>query len=313
MIESSVVKVIAARDLIPGEELLISYSGKDVPMTNTQLMAQYGIALARNDYESIRLDLGLSTLPRDELSQHRDHVIKSNQLETEATIRMNGVIPPGFLQALRAKELTAQDFRHLAQFEYRFKPENGYFSLQNELRVHLQLLGSIETLLTHPTTLQQDVAKLVPQPDKQQEQEQEQTQHVVDKASDEYQILAYRVALKRVLHVIILRSFQLVRDLFMDLSKRWHSDIQALETKLEEATVGSTSPDAAEATKDAKFDNAEQVAELRKQLVTWRDNMATWSKEMGEWDERWQAWVAEAVEPRWLEFNQNSSNAGDKN
>lgn len=34
--------------------------------------------------------------------------------------------------------------RHLAQFKYEFRPENGFFSLQNEMRVWLHLVSSIE-------------------------------------------------------------------------------------------------------------------------------------------------------------------------
>lgn len=272
----TVVRVVAARELAEGDELLLAYGGE--PMTNTELLVQFGFALPVNEAEGVRLDLGLDdpSLEReDPLLRHRQHIISANGLATSTVVRLDAAVDPLFMHALRAKELFDADIRGLARLDYAFSPEVGYFSLQNELRVHVQLLGSVEGILSgYPTTLREDMALLAA--------------GGAGLSPAAAQAVAFRVAVKRVLHATMLSSFDRLRAVFDGLVGRWGEDVGRFERgeRRPAAAAAAASPATPE-------DEAREIAE-------WRAGMDEWRKECGKWSGQWREWVAEAVEPDWL-------------
>ena len=177
-----------------------------------------------------------------------------------AVIRLDGKVPASFLQALRAKELGPQDVEMLARMDYSFKPEMGFFSLHNELRTHVQLLSSVEQIMgVYPTTLKEDLSFL----------------REATPLSHTHTALSYRIAMKRVLHTIMIRCFDRLRNVFSDLSSRWNGEVDKVD-------------------KDAL--TAEQIAELK----SWEAEFSEWQASNTEYDNEWKTWVAESVYDKFL-------------
>lgn len=191
---------------------------------------------------------------------HRQ-IIDLNELDHGTLVGLDGSLDPFFIQALRTKHLTAEDLSHLSKVDYQFDPAQGYLSLQNELKWQLQLVVSVENLLTnYPTTLVDDLGRL-------------QTillggRGAHQSANHTVHALAYRVALKRVLHALILRSLNNIRDLFLNISTAWSEQLH--KHNLEE-----------EAEMQQHLDlTPEQKQKLQQE---WQDEQKQWTQQMGEW------------------------------
>jgi hypothetical protein len=234
--QESRVDVVLARNVRAGEEITVSFgafsstshehappqqqleAGPERPLhsgglSNTQLLVHYGFAVPVNTHEVVALDAGLGAEPDDAALPLKRTIIEQNSLDTSALVNTTGELPPLFLQALRTKHLSDMDLRVLERFKYDFHPRNGFFSLQNELKVHLLLVSSLEDLLkTYPTTLRQD---------------QSLGQSLLQAASyrpaeqNMHHVHAYHAGIKRVVHFIILRSLATIQALFSKLADRW--------------------------------------------------------------------------------------------
>lgn len=201
-----------------------------------------------------------------------------NDLDHGALVGIDGKLPPEFVHALRAKHLSVEDILHLEKNEYEFLPEHGYLSLQNELKWHLQLVVSVENLLSvYPTTLLDDIALL-------------------DKtlmsggrgahASHTVHALSYRVTLKRILHALILRSLDDVSHLFHNISTHWTEEITKNDME-----------DVAQKLADEKGQplSEEKKAEARnkwkEEVTQWKSSVQTWQADMDKWVSEWTQWV----------------------
>jgi hypothetical protein len=121
----------------------------------------------------------------------------------------------------------------LERFNFSFDVKNGFFSLQNEMRTHVQLLASLEILLSQfPTTLVDDLkllnsgallvsGLLVPFP-----RLSRALHSLYPPQGPELPPVAYRIAVKRVIHTTILRSFAQLERVFTELSRRWEGDVE---------------------------------------------------------------------------------------
>jgi hypothetical protein len=259
-------------------------------LSNSQLLVHYGIALPANEYERVALDIGLDSDAVGVEEHHWDvlelkrHIIDLNELDHGTLIGLDGKLDPYFIQALRTKHLTAEDLAHLAGTEYEFSPEHGYLSLQNELKWQLQLVVSIENLLTaYPTTLAADTERI-----RMILAQQGQFAHT----SNGLHALAYRITLKRILHSLILRSLQNIHELFLNISTSWSETLH--KHNLEEEAEMKQHLDL---TADAK---AKLLAEWNVEQSKWFTSMEEWKGEMDKWESAWHQWVQTALGSRGL-------------
>lgn len=242
-------------------------------LSNSQLLVHYGVALPSNEYERVALDIGLDTDSVGVSEHHWDvlelkkQIIDLNELDHGTLVGLDGVLDKFFVQALRTKHLTQEDLAHLAVNEYEFSPEHGYLSLQNELKWQLQLVVSIENLLTaYPTTLQEDIDII---------------RDLIAKegraahGSNMIHAIAYRAALKRVLHALILRSLSNISSLFLNISTQWSEQLH--KHNLEE---------------DAELKNHLDLTPERKKelLKEWASEQAAWFTQMEEWKVEMDKW-----------------------
>jgi Rubisco LSMT substrate-binding len=321
--DASVMEIVASRDISAGDELLFPYTTTNISLTNSQLLLQYGISMHTNEYEGVALDAGASLDPiSDPLAAHRHHINKVNELQDRAIIRLKVDFPASFWQSLRVKELNQEDMKHLAVFKYEFKPENGYFSLQNELRVNIRVLSSIESLLDqYDTTLIQDLELLGNLTDGSRN-----LQHLPS-----LNAILYRVSIKRVLHAIILKSFINLKTVFSDLADKWTKDATEYKKRVEieiskqvardKLTASTTSAADPSVQSDSPACNAEgecrEGSALRtskshgligqreadkelKDLESWLQEIGQWRSDVKKYETQWLEWVAAAVEPQWL-------------
>jgi hypothetical protein len=259
-------------------------------LSNSQLLVHYGLALPTNEFERVALDIGLDS---DALGVEEHHwevmelkrqIIDLNDLDHGTLIGLDGRLDQFFIQALRTKHLTAEDLAHLAGTEYEFSPENGYLSLQNELKWQLQLVVSIENLLTaYPTTLAADLEHI---------RTMLYTQGRAAHGSNVLHALAYRVSLKRVLHSLILRSLQNINDLFLNISTQWSETLHQhnLEEEAELRQHLDLTPEA----------KAKLMAEWTGEQATWFQAMEEWKADMDKWQATWHQWVQTVMGSRGL-------------
>ena len=248
-------------------------------LSNSQLLVHYGIALPTNEYERVALDIGLDN---DGVEEHhweamelKKQIIDLNELDHGTLIGIDGRLDPFFVQALRTKHLTAEDLAHLAATEYEFSPENGYLSLQNELKWQLQLVVSIENLLTaYPTTLAEDLQQI---------RSMLYSQGAYAHTSNMLHSLAYRSNLKRILHSLILRTLENVNHLFLNISTSWADTLHKhnLEEEAELKLHLDLTPE----------QKSQLMQEWTAEQATWFQQMQDWKVEMDKWEATWNQWV----------------------
>ena len=221
------------------------------------------------------------------------------------------------MQALRAKHLAARDLDRLEQLKLAFRSEHGYFSLQNELRVHLQLAASLEDLLvSYSSKLKDDkalwqtelnrflslaklgaVGGLAPSALRSSAYS---PSSAFLSPPNYLASIAYRQALKRVLHSLVLSSLGSVRELFASLSDRWHAefdqqwgDMLALEKEeaAEKAAAAAAGTPAPAPAVDAEG-KADDAAAWHERLSKWKNDLAEWRREAVAWEDKWNKWQA---------------------
>ena len=263
---------------------------QQVGLSNSQLLVHYGLALPSNEYERVALDIGLDADTVGVAEHHYDvlelkrQIIDLNELDHGTLVGLDGRLDPFFIQALRTKHLTQEDLAHLSVNEYEFSPEHGYLSLQNELKWQLQLVVSIEGLLTaYPTTLQADVAQM------------HTLLHAHGRGAHGNNLLhslAYRVSLKRVLHSLVLRQLHNINELFLNISAGWAEQLH--KHNLEEEAQLKLS---AELTAEQR---SALMAEWNEDQKSWFSQMETWKADMDKWAATWQQWVQATLGSRGL-------------
>jgi len=211
-------------------------------------------SLPVNAFEYIELDSGMndkSMADDPNLIDKKRKIMLLNGLPEKARIGADGVLPEEFLHSLRCKQLSDEDVRHLSQWKYKFLPANGFFSVQNELKVHTELTSSVEALLqAYPTRVRQDLDLL------------ENLVHDPLYRNLRY-VVSYRLSIKRILHALVLRSLSAIDRLFGDVVRRW--DDLPLPS-------GPQAPEQAE-------------------MTEWKQSLSEWNRRIEEWRQLWNRWV----------------------
>jgi len=217
-------------------------------------MLQFGFSLPVNAFEYIELDSGINDNAMSDdphMLDKKRKIMQLNNLPPRARIGADGMLPEDFVHSLRCKQLSEEDVRHLSRWQYEFLPSNGFFSVQNELKVYTELTSSVEALLqAYPTTLRDDLDLL---------------ERLMRDPLDRTMryVVSYRLSIKRILHALVLRSLSAIDRLFSDVVRRW-----------DELPV----PSGSQASEQAEF-------------TDWKQSRSEWNRRIEEWRQLWNRWV----------------------
>ena len=297
-----------------------SFAFPQVGLSNTHLLLHYGASLPLNTYERIALDFTLdddtdelSSFPPPEseeewefqqqqiyeIKQLKHYILDLNNLSFHTYLSLSGILPPSFIQSIRVKHLTSTDLHYLSTLNYQFLPDKGYFSLGNEMKVRLEVIINMETLLNqYETGLKEDIDEMKKEIEKVKKDEEEREREreregdginnkqqqidLVKKGGKEnlVSILGYRVCLKRLIHSVILRSLNELERLFTMMSNNWERQYQERKARRETQEIKDEEDD-----EDADFDGAE----------TWFQELLKWQGEMEQWRFQYENWVKDSM------------------
>jgi len=234
----------------------------DTPLPNVQLLPQYGFAIPYNEFEGFQLSINLNS--KDPDFEVKDGVIKLNNLQRTALIKLDGQFNESFIQALRCVHLRREDLWLLSKRGYEFLPENGFISLNNELAVYLELFNNILVLaMKYRTGFKTDV---------------ELYQQLVNSSvnANQISIVAHRLNTKRALHIALLRvchRLAHICNLFDEMNQNL--------VKKNMLTIS----------------DHQDKKQIDQKYQEWLQSINQWKKAINDYIETWTNWVTEVVGP----------------